>query len=423
MFLMNKISTGFHRYFTPITTGASATFSKLSNLQKFALGILSLAGLFLAARPLFNRVTRWNPQQDLLVKAVENDPKNSIAWIHLGYFLGQSMEQKKVVVNGETVDEFQCYNKVDVISLSNSLNAVRNNPKNVVGWISIALYLAKSSDSKKVFISSEEVNEKLCWIKVVEINPSAAIAWYNLGACLDKERTNWVAMNGEPVHKLQCFIKAVTAEPKHSNAWNKLGLCLDREDPELQIAINGQPINQLQCYINAVEANKYNSNAWYNLGSCLSQKDEKTTVVNGQHVSEQQCYINAVEANKYNSNAWNNLGSCLSKKDEKTTDVNGQQVVERQCYINAIEANKYNSNAWNNLGLCLNRENVKMAVVNGQQVDVRQCYIYAVEADEENTIAANNLYKILGEEDTVDIDGKTYFKEEFKDAFCTDPSS
>ena len=111
----------------------------------------------------------------------------------------------------------------------------------------------RSSITPVQFLGTETFTEGACYIKVLEIDPSHAEAWINLGFIGGGH------VGTETFTEAACYIKALEIDPSHAEAWINLGFVGCGH-------VGTETFTEGVGYIKALEIDPSHAGAWLNLG-------------------------------------------------------------------------------------------------------------------------------------------------------------
>ena len=156
--------------------------------------------------------------------------------------------------------------------------------------------------------------------RVLEIEPSYAVAWYNKGVALYNLKRYDEA--------IACWNRALEIEPNFADAWNNKGgalYSLKRYD------------EAIASYDRALEINPAHTNAWIYKGLALGNLN--------RHEEAITCYDRSLGIDPSNARAWYNKGDALAnlKRCEEAI----------ACYDRSLEIDPSNAATWYNKGNAL----------------------------------------------------------------------
>lgn len=234
---------------------------------------------------------RYNEAIHCFDKALEIDPRHTVAWNNKGVSL-KSL--------GRYEEAIHCYDKALEIDLR--FSGVWNNKGDSL------YYLGRYEEAIR------------CHDKALEIDQRNEYAWSNKG--------NSLHSLGQYQEAIDCFDKALEIDPRHSGSWNNKGVSLNSL---------GRYEEAIYCYDRALEIAPRLAGAWYNKGIALHILDRYDEAVN--------CFDKAIEIDNRNARAWINKGANL--------DSLGRYNEAISCWDKAIEINPGFIVAWYNKGFSL----------------------------------------------------------------------
>lgn len=186
-------------------------------------------------------------------KALEINPRNSIAWCNKGTAHN---------CLGENEEAINCFD-----------NAIDLDSKDVLAWTNKGLTFFELGKFQESII---------CFNRATDIDPLYQHAWNNKGIVLEKLRQFQEA--------IECYDKAIEINPRSENAWcNKGGAFYTLRKPR----------EAIECYNKALEINPRCAAAWNNKGTALESF--------GSHQAALECYKKAIMINPQDIDALNNI--------------------------------------------------------------------------------------------------------------------
>ena len=132
-------------------------------------------------------------------------------------------------------------------------------------------------------IMGNPVYKDYCYLRSVEIDPTFAAGWYNLGLSIEPGLV--VDYNGVEYGRRECFREAVIVNPRFAPAWNALGNCMPR-GKELKLP-EGRRVSRKDCFKEALSIDPSLHEAWYNLSVVM--KPDEFAEIDGNKYTKNEC--------------------------------------------------------------------------------------------------------------------------------------
>jgi tetratricopeptide (TPR) repeat protein len=213
-----------------------------------------------------------------------------------------------------------------------------------------------------VYAEAKNVNEAIrCYSKAIELDPSDASAYSNLGNLLSDE--NLKRYEEAEV----AYGKAIELNPSYASAYSNLGILLRnlKRYDEAEVS-----------YRKAIELNPSDATAYSNLGLLLHENLKR-------YGEAEVSYRKAIELDPSDATAYSNLGNLLSDENLKRYDK------AEASYRKAIELNPSDATAYSNLGALLG--DLK------RNEEAEASFRKAIELNPSDASAYYNLGRLLGD--------------------------
>ena len=209
---------------------------------------------------------RLEEAKEACEKAIDVDPKNTIAWSLLGLFFHEKdlnfQEAEKAYRRAIEIDPEIIIAWVMLGDLLNKLKryeeaeeackrAIEIDPEETSAWSSLGMTL----HALKRYQEAEEA-----YRRVIEIDPQDASAWGNLGDLLADELNRHEEAE-------EAYRRVIEIDPKDARAWNNLGVLLSNNRKRFE--------ESERAYRKAAEIEPHFFVPWANLGKLLSKEPNR----------------------------------------------------------------------------------------------------------------------------------------------------
>lgn len=238
--------------------------------------------------------------------------------------------------------------------------------------------------------------------KVLELDPNDSLAYYNLGACIEKDPSrykeaefyygNAISLNPKDPHFQIALANLFAKNPERKNEAEGLFRFIINSFPQIQNGFlsfgaflskdksrskEGEMLTR-----RAIALDPKNADGYYNLGSILVNFKES-------HDEAERCFREVIRLNPNHSAAHDNLGLLIREKGNN--DLSEAEVLHRR----AIELDPTSSNAHNNLGVVLSLDPSRYK-------ECESSYRKAIELNPDYVAPYHNLGILLVELDRLD---------------------
>ena len=210
----------------------------------------------------------------------------------------------------------------------------------------------------------DEIRAEAAYRKAMELDPTDAWPWYNLGTLLfdDPARHDEAEV---------AYRKAIELDPTYAAPWNNLGILLAKKPARHDEAE--------AAYRQAMVLDPTYAAPWNNLGNLLADDPAR-------HDEAEAAYRKAIELDPTFAAPWNNLGFLLAEKTARHEEAEA-------LYRRSLEFDPTFAVAWNNLGILL-------AGVPARIEEAEAAFRKAMELDPTYAKPVNNLGNLLSKEPT-----------------------
>ena len=314
-----------------------------------------------------------------------------------------------------------------------------------------------------VTVCGRSYNQRECYIKAVELDPSLSSIWCALGRGLFEpvrdahtyqNMSVSVIIGGISFTAKECYIRSLELDPLQGTmSWCNLGFILGNE-PEVGgasctssssiIVVNGSSYNARQCLLKAVQTDPLNSTAWYHFGNDLC-KHKQTAFINGKSYTGKECYRHALDVDPQHkvtlhsmatsmqqlasslanfaspnfnnttltsdpikSDTWLRLGKELTGCEHVV--VYGGRHFKKECFVNATLMDPTRLDVWWALAKCLSPN--ETAIVNSMVVHAHLCYSMGLVAEPRRGDAWLEIGQLLAKGQTFICGGRAFSKEQ-----------
>lgn len=188
------------------------------------------------------------------------------------------------------------------------LKAVQLDPKNSVAYrgLGILLSILPEKERNIELPDGSMMTQQQLFLKAIELNPSDAAAYFWLGLIICSTE-NIKFPDGRIMGRQELFFQTLRLDPKNSLAYTILGNIARRA---IQIP-DGKMMTEQELHLQAIYLDPKNSRAWNNLAATLT-KNEKIRLHDGRRMTQQELYLEAIDLDPGIAIFYQNLATTLS---------------------------------------------------------------------------------------------------------------